>query len=739
MTRSRTPQVAFSSGELSPLLYYRQDYQRFQTGLRACVGFIPLRQGGVTRAPGTLHRGSTKDNKAGRLSDFEFAENDALVLELTDGIMRVWRYGALVESGGAPYELAIPYDLAAIQRLNWVQSADVIYLADGVLPIQKLSRFALDNWTIADLVISDGPFRAANIEKAQTMTASAATGSVTITGTGDIFSANWVGSLIRLEPVSYEAIPLWTGNTTVAVGDKMRNAGHIYEVAAGTDTGVNAPVHTEGTEITGKSTGIQWTHISDGVGVVRVTGFTNTNEVTADVIKDLPPPVVSDGTYRWAEGAWSDRRGYPAAVEIYTQRLAGAFTPDEPRTVWFSTAGLFDGFEPSGDADGSFAYAIAGSNSQNGGQWLKASRRGIYIGALGEVYRGFSDTKGQTIGPTTFDTSIEATDGANGSRPIAPYGYPILITKEGGRVQELRYKFEEDGAVPLELSLPSQHLGSKGFKEIAWQSAPQRIAWVMRGSGDLALMLYDPNEDVLGWAPYPLAGGHVESMAITTDDVTGYDTLTMIVRREIDGATVRFVEEQAVIWGIIAGEQPLHEAVHLFSSQVFDLADDATTFSVPHLAGEEVYVWTNAGEYGPITVAADGTVEIEWPVTHAVIGLLDETHYFETLNTVARAPDGDSAGRPKRLNAGAGVMVHRTGAGRVSCVERDVGQPERVSPPVDLIPLKVAEDLVTAYSGTIKNPAVSGHAGETSYRFKPFGGAPMTILGLTSQPETEAA
>ena len=68
-----------------------------------------------------------------------------------------------------------------------------------------------------------------------------------------------------------------------------------------------------------------------------------------------------------------------------------------------------------------------------------------------------------------------------------------------------------------------------------------------------------------------------------------------------------------------------------------------------------------------------------------------------------------------------------------------MGQPERVSPPVDLIPLKVAEDLVTAYSGTIKNPAVSGHAGETSYRFKPFGGAPMTILGLTSQPETEAA
>ena len=162
--RSSVPQYAFNSGEISPLLFGRPDYQRHQTGLKRCCGWLPLRQGGITRAPGTIYRGSTKNDAAARTISFEFAANDAVVLEFTNGIMRVWRYGVLVLSGGSPYELVVPYDDAAIGRLKWVQSADVIYFTDGVLPPQKLSRFALDNWAISDVDFDRGPFQAQNLD-----------------------------------------------------------------------------------------------------------------------------------------------------------------------------------------------------------------------------------------------------------------------------------------------------------------------------------------------------------------------------------------------------------------------------------------------------------------------------------------------------------------------------------------------------------------------------------------------
>lgn len=54
MTRTTPAQLSFTSGEIAPLLHRRSDYLRFQTGLAQCRGFLPLRQGGFTRAPGTI-------------------------------------------------------------------------------------------------------------------------------------------------------------------------------------------------------------------------------------------------------------------------------------------------------------------------------------------------------------------------------------------------------------------------------------------------------------------------------------------------------------------------------------------------------------------------------------------------------------------------------------------------------------------------------------------------------------
>jgi hypothetical protein len=115
--RSNPDQLAFSAGEISPLLFGRTDYQRVQAGLRACRGFLPLRQGGVTRAPGTIYRGRTRADSRARLIAFEFAVDDAVVLEFTLNRMRVWRYGELVTAAGEPYMLVTPCHEDVLDRL----------------------------------------------------------------------------------------------------------------------------------------------------------------------------------------------------------------------------------------------------------------------------------------------------------------------------------------------------------------------------------------------------------------------------------------------------------------------------------------------------------------------------------------------------------------------------------------------------------------------------------------------
>lgn len=733
--RTSPSQYSFSSGEVSPLLHGRPDYQRTQSGLRTCHGFLPLRQGGITRAPGTLYRGRTRADAAARLVAFEFAANDAVILEFSHLRMRVWRYGAPVLAGGAPYEIVTPYDATAIWRLKWVQSADVIYLVDGRGPPQRLARRALDDWTIGACVFQRGPFEAENTDEAVTIQASGETGSVTLTGAGTSFSAALVGSLISLRAPDDEAIPTWTGNTPVAAGDRMRYDGRVYQVVSGTDTGVNPPIHAGGRAKTGQA-GPVWAYVSDGSGIVRVTAVAGGDSATATVIKALPPAAATAPTHRWAEGAWSGKRGYPAAVTIYDQRLVMAATPASPRTVWFSAVGGFTEFEPSVEADGSFAYDIAGVQSLNAILWLQAGSRGLHIGALGEEYSSKSSTTLEAIGPQNAVFRSDSTIGSRDAQPVSPDGKPIFIARDGQRIFELRYAFDQDANTPIELSLPSEHLGAPGFAEIAWQSAPLRLGWVRRGDGTLAVLLHDTNEDVLGWATLSLAGGFVESIAVAAGPTGAEDVVTLVVRRTVAGEVRRHVEEIALAYGVLSGAQPIAEAVHLMAARV---AANAAGFTVvaglDHLEGESVAVWTDRGELGPLVVTG-GQVVLEDAVTRATVGLFDATHRVETMDIYAQLREGASLGRQKRVKA-IGLRWHRTAAAELRSVEREFGQADVVSRWIDVTSPRAPYDLIEGASGVVDASVPSGYAKEVSYQMRPVGGAPMTLLGAV--PIVESA
>jgi hypothetical protein len=728
MTRTTPAQRSFSSGEIAPLLHRRSDYQRFQTGLARCRGFVPLRQGGFTRAPGTLFRGYTRENAQSILVPFVFASDDALVLEFSPGKLRFWRYGALIEKDGAPYEIASPYGADDLPNVQWVQSADVVYLADGAHPIHKLSRLALDNWTIAPAVFDTGPFRVQNLDEALTLSASAETGTVTLTASAAFFEADHVGTLFRLEGEDYSDVPLWVGNAAASVGDLARSDGNIYELIAGTNTGISPPLHRSGDQNTDPTTGTIWRFISDGVGVVRITAIASATEATATVLKRIPAAAVDTPTYRWSEGAWSDRHGWPALIEVYDQRLVAAATPTEPRTVWFSVLGSFEDFTPGIEADDAFAFAIAGSDNQNRILWLRAGKRGLHIGAASEEYSTRSETRAQVIGPTTARFGKDSGIGGRPVRPIAPDGNPIFVARDGRRLYEISYIIEQDGNIATELSLPSSHLGAPGIEQIAWQSAPERQAWMRLGNGDIAAMIHDPREDVLGWAVVPLAGGVCEALAVTPSSGGERDIILMIVRRLIGQQVVRMVEEMAI--GFCHCEAPAAAAVHFFASMAFHLEAPSASFSLPHLASAEVQAWTDQGNFGPFTVGEDGELTLPVPVTRGCIGLFDQTHMAETLDIQAATPNGDSMGRKKRVQPNLGIALYRTTQGKVSVVERSLGRPDRVNASAWLVPMGVPTVLNDAFSGVGKISIAGGQAEETALRITPFGGAPLTVLAL---------
>lgn len=737
MTRSSPAQRSFSSGEVSPLLAARTDYQRHQTGLAICRGFIPLVEGGITRAPGTRYLGRTRGDAPARLLPFEFNADDAVTLELTAGFLRVWRYGALVMDGAAPYELAIPYDLAAIGRIKWAQSADVIYLVDGELPPQKLSRYALDNWTIAPVAFDGGPLRAWNGDDALMVAADADTGTVTLTASGDVFEAGHVGGLFAMVVENFDSVPTWTGNTAISTGERMRYDGRIYErsdTGAATDTGTNAPIHVKGRVLSQKG-GITWEFVGTGTGLMRITAVASATSATATVIDRIPEDLVGgDGTAKWAPAAWSDAYGWPGAIALHDQRLMFAATPSEPRTLWASAIGAYDDFTLGSDADLAFAYTIAARRGIGRILWMESGSKGLAIGALGELQASRSTSAGEVMSAETTAFGLVSSVGVHDAQPVSPDGYPIFISRDQGRVLELRYSLSEDQVEARELSMPARHLGGARFTSIVWQSAPVRIGWLTRASGDLVAMIYEPAEDVLGWATLPVAGGRVESVSVVSAAGGGADEVTLVVARTIGGVDVRHVEQMAPFYGLLTGATTIADAEHLFAAIVAEPGAATATFAgLDHLEGETVLAWTPLGQFGPLTVTG-GAVTLSQPVTRAVIGLIDDTQRARTLGLYAAQKDGDPMGRAVQTRR-QGVFVHETGGYRIRGIQQQWGRAEIAGEWRTRTGADVPGDLTRGFSG-VDAPNVSiGWDRANALEFTPLGPSPLTLLALTPMVE----
>ena len=93
-------QNSFNGGEISPLLYGRPDVDKYKTGLKTCLNFIPLIQGPVERRPGTVFMKEVKTSSLKtRLVRFEFSTTQAYMLEFGNNYIRFYKDNGTVIAG----------------------------------------------------------------------------------------------------------------------------------------------------------------------------------------------------------------------------------------------------------------------------------------------------------------------------------------------------------------------------------------------------------------------------------------------------------------------------------------------------------------------------------------------------------------------------------------------------------------------------------------------------------------
>lgn len=620
-------QRSFTSGEIAPGLRSRADLVKFTTGLAKCENFLVRAQGGVYSRPGFKFIGEVGDSAtAVRLIPFSFSTEQTYVLVFQNNTIRIIKNGGFVLSGGLPYEVTTTYTTAQLPYIGFTQSADVMTLVHPDHPPRNLNRLADDNWTLTD------------INFASTVTAPTGLASVAV-GTG-------AGSYNK----TYEYV------VTAVNADGV-------ESLASSSTSINTPSlsSTAGVKLTWTAVvGADYYRVykttSENTDIYGWIGDSNNNEFTdynlAPLSSDAPP---------------TDRQPFngagnkPSTVNYYQQRLVFANTTNEPQTVYTTQVANYSSLRksvPSRDDD-AVTFTVAG-------QQVNEIRHLISLDALILLTSSgaWKVTEGsdQVFTPSTVGVRAQGYNGASWVKPAVINDSVVFVQSKGSRIRDLNYEYAIDKYNGSDLSVMSEHL-FEGYTitDIAYSAEPYSILWCVRSDGVLLGLTYLREHQVWGWHKHTTDGEFESVTTISEDD---RDALYTVVKRTINGSTVRYIERL---------EKRITDAVencfYVDSGLSYNGAPVTVISGLDHLEGEGVVALADGNMVEGLTVTS-GSITLARAASVVHVGL----SYTPRIQTLDIDTSLKSVGMTKAKEVSVSQVtldVHLSRGGWVSAVSDD--------------------------------------------------------------------
>ena len=607
MPRATWVQNNFNGGEWSPLTYGRADIAKYKNALATCLNYVPTAQGGLTRRPGTKYVANTKSNQSVRLVAFEFSITQAYVLEFGNGYVRFYTNEGQLLSGGVPYEVATPYATADLWDLMFTQSADTLYIAHPNYKPRKLQRAGALSWSLNTITFLDGPYLILN-SSATTLTASATTGSVTITASsttgingGAGFTSNDIGRLIRMKVGS-----TW-GNATIT--------------AVGSTTSVTATVNS-------------------AMGGTTATSLWRI------------------GVWYGAEGS-STTANYPRCVVFNQDRLVWAGSAAYPNRIDGSNTSDYENYAPSG-TDGTVVDSNAISFSLNSTKvnvinWMVTDEWGLLAGTASGEWVIAASTQQNAVTPTNITAKMTTAYGGTNVPPVKMGKATLFVQRTKRKLREMTYQFTLGTFQAPDVSLVGEHLTKGGIKQMAAQPAPYPNIWIVRSDGALVGVLYDKDQDVLGWHQHQLGGYSdaaqtlppvVESVAVIPSPSTDRDAVWLSVQRYINGSTVRTVELMQKFW---EDGDTQTGAYFVDCGATYSGAATTTVSGLTWLAGQTVSVLADGSVHPTCVVNGSGVITLSRSASTVQVGL-GYNSTGKTMRIEAGGADGTAQGKLKRIH-----------------------------------------------------------------------------------------
>lgn len=280
-----------------------------------------------------------------------------------------------------------------------------------------------------------------------------------------------------------------------------------------------------------------------------------------------------------ATGNNTKTQSWPGVVTNHEQRRVYARSNEKPQHFFGSAVNkdaTFDINTPVVDSD-TYEWRVASEDLEEIRHLV--SLRYLLLLTSGGVFGAYGPSG--AITPNGINLRRYSKNGASYLKPVIVENGAVYQTTKN-RLRDLLWSWQADMYVGRDLSLPGRHLfdGGLSIVDMTYAETPFSLIYAPRSDGALLTLTYSPG-GVSGWARHTTQGRYERVASCEeADPDTGVieDAVYCVVKRTVNGATVRYIERFSSRLLPTVTRQTMNDdgtpALDDFGNPVFETVDD---------------------------------------------------------------------------------------------------------------------------------------------------------------------
>lgn len=352
-----------------------------------------------------------------------------------------------------------------------------------------------------------------------------------------------------------------------------------------------------------------------------------------------------NATHKWAKSLYNQDDGWPEHGAFWRQRLVLV----RGRKVSMSVVGDFENFASKigGEVETDSAIVQTLNARQiNRVVWAVESDE-LILGTDGDEWLIGPIQSNQAVGPANIRAERRTTYGSRSIMPVEVGGRVLFVQASGQKLRDYVFNYDTNNYASNDTTKLAEHVLRSGAIDLSYQQEPDSIIWLASADGTLIGCTYDQEpgrSDVYAWHSHPMTNGWVEAIEAMPAPNGGSDDLWMIVRREINGQAIRYVE---LLRKPLGNNEDHHEAFYVDCGLTYRGPEATTISGLEHLEGQTVQVLVD-GAASPDQVVEGGSIELQHGGSIVHVGL-PAPCAMATMSLEAGATNGTAQGKIKRL------------------------------------------------------------------------------------------